>query len=74
MGRYYWGDIEGKFGFAIQSSNDADFFGVTGVEYTSPLNYKFEKKDLSKVKEGVKKCEVYLVDFKPKLDEFFNLH
>ena len=71
MGRYYHGDIEGKFGFAIQSSNDADFFGVTGVEYTSPLNYKFEKKDLSKVKEGVKKCEVYLVDFKPKLDEFF---
>ena len=27
--------------------------------------------EIKKVKEGVKKCEVYLVDFKPKLDEFF---
>jgi len=28
MGRYYNGDIEGKFWFAVQSSDDADFFGV----------------------------------------------
>ena len=27
MGRYYHGDIEGKFWFAVQSSQDADFFG-----------------------------------------------
>jgi hypothetical protein len=27
MGRYYTGDIEGKFWFAIQSSDDASFFG-----------------------------------------------
>ena len=32
MGRYYSGDIEGKFAFAVQSSNDADFFGVTGEQ------------------------------------------
>lgn len=25
MGRYYNGDIEGKFWFGVQSSNDADF-------------------------------------------------
>ena len=31
MGRYYSGDIEGKFWFAIQSSDDADYFGVEGV-------------------------------------------
>jgi hypothetical protein len=30
MGRYYHGDIEGKFWFAVQSSNDADFFGCEG--------------------------------------------
>jgi hypothetical protein len=30
MGRYYFGDIEGKFWFGIQDSNDADFFGVEG--------------------------------------------
>lgn len=27
MGRYYWGDIEGKFAFGIQSSWDATHFG-----------------------------------------------
>jgi hypothetical protein len=27
MGREYFGDIEGKFWFAVQSSNDADYFG-----------------------------------------------
>ncbi len=32
MGRYYNGDIEGKFMFAVQSSDDADFFGVQGQE------------------------------------------
>ena len=32
MGRYYEGDIEGKFWFAVQESNDADFFGVTGEQ------------------------------------------
>ena len=28
MGRYYFGDIEGKLWFGIQNSDDADFFGV----------------------------------------------
>ena len=28
MGRYYNGDIEGKFWFAVQSSDDADFFSI----------------------------------------------
>ena len=27
MGRYYDGDIEGKFWFAVQSSDDGEFFG-----------------------------------------------
>ena len=30
MGRYYSGDIEGKFAFGIQSSDAADRFGVIG--------------------------------------------
>ena len=30
MGRYYHGDIDGKFWVAVQSSTDADFFGVEG--------------------------------------------
>ena len=28
MGRYYYGDIQGKFWFAIQSSDDATYFGI----------------------------------------------
>ena len=32
MGRYYSGDIEGKFWFAVQDSDDAEFFGGTNVE------------------------------------------
>ena len=30
MGRYYSGDIEGKFWFAVQDSDDADHFGIEG--------------------------------------------
>ena len=58
MGRYYWGDIDGKFGFAVQKSNDADFFGVTGYQPLH-LNYEFEEDDLDKVNEGIKKCKEY---------------
>jgi len=32
MGRYYYGDIEGKFWFGIQSSTDASFFGADHYE------------------------------------------
>ncbi len=42
MGRYYSGDIEGKFWFGVQSSDDADFFGVTGYA-PETLEYYFEK-------------------------------
>jgi hypothetical protein len=32
MGRFYSGDIQGKFWFAVQDSDDADFFGVEHVK------------------------------------------
>lgn len=32
MGRFYWGDIEGKFAFGIQSSYDPEEFGVKALE------------------------------------------
>ena len=41
MGRYYNGDIDGKFWFAVQSSNDADFFGVEGTPRF--LDYYFDE-------------------------------
>ena len=45
MGRYYHGDIEGKFMFGVQSSTDADFFGVEGE--ATHLSYGFNAEDLS---------------------------
>lgn len=32
MGRFYSGDIQGKFWFGVQDSDDADFFGVEHVK------------------------------------------
>lgn len=70
MGRYYDGDIEGKFWFGVQSSDDADFFGVSGYQ-PSQLVYEFEEEDLTGVLEGIKKCKAELGSYKPKLDKFF---
>jgi len=70
MGRYYSGDIEGKFWFGVQSSNDADFFGVEGCE-PSYIDYYFDEDNLPDIKAGIKKCKEALGDNKKKLDEFF---
>ena len=37
MGRYYNGDIEGKFMFAVQSSTSADRFGCAGKQQLCDL-------------------------------------
>jgi hypothetical protein len=69
MGRYYQGDIEGKFWFSVQPSNDADHFGDVG----SPMeiHYNFEKDHLKDIKKGIKECIKCLGDWKDKLDTFF---
>lgn len=72
MGRYYSGDIEGKFWFAVQSSDDADFFGVEGEARF--LNYYFDEDNLADVEFGVQKCLDTLVENKERLDAFFNDH
>tara|TARA_Y100000114_G_scaffold104303_1_gene97545 strand:- start:158 stop:574 length:417 start_codon:yes stop_codon:yes gene_type:complete len=69
MGRYYNGDIEGKFWFGVQSSDDADFFGVQGEpRYYS---YYFEKENLPKIEEGIKKCKNALGSLLKPLNKFF---
>ena len=69
MGRYYHGDIEGKFWFAVQSSNDADYFGVEGEARF--LNYYYHEGHLDQVKEGIKDCKSSLGEYKKHLDNFF---
>ena len=70
MGRYYNGDIEGKFWFAVESSNDADFFGVIGYQ-PEWLEYNFDEEHIPQVTESVQKCKDELGEDKQKLEDFF---
>lgn len=70
MGRYYSGDIEGKFWFALQNSNAADRFGVCGEE-PSYIQYHFEEDNLEDVEAEIKKIEEALGDKVRIIDEFF---
>ena len=69
MGRYYNGDIEGKFWFAVQSSNDADFFGVEG--HYAYLHYHFDKDNMTTIDKGIKTCTDTLGSWNEKLDKYF---
>ena len=80
MGRYYNGDIEGKFWFGIQPTDDASFFGKeyeddideeTGEINEGQIVYAFFKKDKFKVEKGIKECRKMLKGYKRKIDTFF---
>ena len=70
MGRFYSGDIEGKFWFAVQSSDDASFFGGTELE-PNYIEYSFDEDDLPSIREGIKKCTEALGEHEQELKEFF---
>jgi len=71
MGRYYSGDIYGKFWFAVQDSTAADRFGVT---YCEPqyVEYYFQEEDLTKVKKEIENIETNLGDKLKQIKDFFN--
>ena len=73
MGRYYSGDIEGKFWFAVQSSNCADRFGGDSLENDNPnvLEYHFTESDLPNVESEIKVIENELGDKVKTIDDFF---
>ena len=72
MGRYYNGDIKGKFWFGVQSSDAADRFGVQGTE-PSELNYSYQKEDLEYVELEIKNIiETVGQNNVDLLDGFFN--
>jgi hypothetical protein len=73
MGRYYTGDIEGKFWFAVQDMMDASFFGGEASE-ARYINYYFGQKHLHSIKKGIKTCFKKLGKNKAKLDQFFALN
>lgn len=70
MGRYYYGDIDGKFMFAVQNSDCADRFGVMGA-VPSYLEYWFQDDDLESVQEELKNIENNLGENLTKMKEFF---
>ena len=74
MGRYYNGDIDGKFWFGVQSSDDASFFGGEEIE-PNYIEYRFDKEDdMEKVKLGLTECEKEMGENYQKLEDFFNTH
>ena len=72
MGRYTSGDLEFKFWFAIQPSNAADRFGVTGVQ-PEELYYYFDKGNLDDVEEELKVIKNQLGKHRDKMKEFFKI-
>jgi len=69
MGRYYHGDIEGKFWFAVQSSCDGEFFGM---EEQDPSFIPYYSDDLELAEKGVKECKKELRGYLTKMNKFFN--
>ena len=55
MGRYYEGDIDGKFWFAIQSSDDGEFFGAEEQD-SNWIDYYLDKETFED-SQGIKKCK-----------------
>ena len=69
MGRYYYGDIEGKFAFAIQPSTaPEDFLGAEPVRITYSWSGKDEiKQIIDKIKQG-------MGERFNQIEEFFSKH
>jgi len=72
MGRYYSGDIEGKFWFGVQSSMVAsDRFGCHESD-PSHVDFYVEEHQLPTINEELKKIEDKMGDQLAKYDDFFN--
>ena len=80
MGRHYDGDIEGKFWFAVQSSDDGEYFGAIDIteENTDSdyhdgfVDYVIYFSDIDKVKAGIDLCKRQLRGNYVILSEFFS--
>ena len=70
MGRYYNGDIEGKFWFALQSSDAPSRFGR---DYYEPnyVDYYFDKESLKDIRKEIQSITDTLGKYKKAFDEFF---
>jgi hypothetical protein len=88
MGRYYSGDIEGKFWFAVQSSSDAIHFGgvhdyVDGEgevvddddqDDAVEMYFHFDQTHMEDIQKGIATCLEHLGEYQEVLDNFFEKH
>lgn len=70
MGRYYTGDIEGKFWFAVQSSNAPSRFGAQEYE-PSYINYYFDEEQLDEVQKELDIISKNMQGNIERLNDFF---
>lgn len=70
MGRYYSGDIEGKFWFGIQASDDSEFFGMEPSH--SFIDYYIDESDMDLIENGIKQCKTQLSGHLTKMNKFFS--
>ena len=71
MGIYITGDIETKLWFAVQTSDAADRFGVTG-EQPQRLEYWFREENLESVEDEINSIINSLGKYKDLLYKLFN--
>ena len=79
MGRYYDGDIEGKFWFAVQDSDDPLYFGAMDITQENTdsdyhdgfIDYLIPFSNIDLVKEGIELCKRQLTGNYQILTEFF---
>jgi hypothetical protein len=71
MGRYFFGDIEGKFWFAVQSSDAASRFSKSAECEPSTIEYFFDDGHLDEVRQELKRIEDKLGDSLAKFHWFF---
>lgn len=72
MGRYFFGDIEGKFWFGIQSSDAATRFSASAECEQSHIDYYFDEDHLQEVQDELKSIEDSLGENLQKIEDFFS--
>lgn len=72
MGRYYNGDIEGKFWFAVQSSVAPERFGCQ--ERSDIVQYTVDDSQIDTIEAELKSIKEKLGDKMQVLDKFFEEH
>jgi hypothetical protein len=71
MGRYYNGDIDGKFWFGVQSSVAAERFGTSAIE-PNYVEFSFDEDNLGSIEKELEAIEDKLGYKLSKLKEFFS--